>query len=123
MDAHSAPGSCFPRMSIHFFSELDSTNTKAAEFSAGDVIVAERQTKGHGRFNREWQSGAGGLWFSIVAKPERRLCEFTFVASLAVLKALPAQAELKLPNDVLYKEKKLSGILTEVISSGNTVEK
>jgi len=110
-------------MSIHHFSKIDSTNYKAAEFQYGAIIVAERQTKGHGRFKREWASGKGGLWFSIVAKPERKLCEFTFVASLAVLDSIPVKAELKWPNDILAKGKKLCGILTEVISSGNKVEK
>ena len=108
-------------MKIHKFDKVDSTNNKAREYPVNGVIVAEEQTKGRGRFDREWVSSKGGLWFSIVLKPTRKICEYTFIASLAVFDVVGG--EIKWPNDIFYKGKKLCGILTEVVSVGNDIEK
>ena len=111
---------------IHKFKRVASTNNTAEKYPIDSVIIAEEQTKGRGRFNREWNSGKGGLWVSIVVKPVRKLCEYTFIASLAVFEAVKTEADnidIKWPNDLYYKKKKLCGILTEVVSAGNKVEK
>jgi BirA family transcriptional regulator, biotin operon repressor / biotin---[acetyl-CoA-carboxylase] ligase len=110
-------------MSKIYFDSVDSTNVKATEFNPGDVIVAKVQTKGKGRFERVWESSEGGLWFSIVLKPTRKLCEYTFIASLAVFDALDFKADIKWPNDLYYEGKKLCGILSEIVSVGSTVSK
>jgi len=103
---------------IHKFSNVDSTNIKANSYPVGSVIVAKEQSKSYGRFKREWISSKGGLWFSIVVKPIRKICEYTFIASLAVF-----DVEIKWPNDIIYKGKKVCGILTEIISDGNKIKK
>lgn len=107
---------------IHKFSNVNSTNVQASNFPIGSVIVAKEQSQSYGRFNREWVSSKGGLWFSIVLKPVRKICEYTFVASLAVFDAID-KVEIKWPNDLVYKDKKVCGILTEIISDGNKIEK
>jgi BirA family biotin operon repressor/biotin-[acetyl-CoA-carboxylase] ligase len=104
----------------HYFKTLTSTNKKARKFSTGHVIVAERQTKGRGRHKRKWSSGKGGIWLSIVLKPKtKNPAELTFIAAIAVQKAIKKtcslETKIKWPNDIIYKNKKLCGILTETV--------
>ena len=108
---------------IYKFKEVDSTNKTAEEYTVDSVIIAEKQNKGRGRFKREWVSGKDGLWISIVVNPVRKLCEYTFIASLAVFEAIESEVDIKWPNDIYYKGKKLCGILTEVVSTGNKIDK
>lgn len=87
-------------------------------------MVAERQTAGRGRYGREWISPKGGLWFSIILRPEQSVSQATklvFAASLAVAKVLHEKyglrTETKWPNDVLVDGRKICGILVETRSS------
>jgi len=110
---------------IHHFKSLTSTQDKAKEFAkkglSNVIIIADKQTKGRGRFKRKWFSGKGGLWMSILLKPEyiQNVQYLTFAAAIAVAKSIKKSAKLstsiKWPNDVHYKGKKLCGILTECI--------
>lgn len=114
-----------PNYKIYHFKSLSSTQDKAKEFSGkglfNAVIIADKQTKGRGRFKREWHSGKGGLWMSILLKPEntQNLQYLTFIAAISVAKSIKKIAKLnasiKWPNDVHYQGKKLCGILTEGI--------
>jgi len=118
---------------LHSFRELTSTNDVAKELARmgakeGTVIVAETQTCGKGRLNREWISPRGGLWFSIIMRPKvspRDAPKLTFMMSVAVAKTLnklfDLKAEIKWPNDVLVKGKKVCGILTETNTKGASV--
>jgi len=119
--------------SIIFSREIDSTNEWAKELATykaqeGTVVIAETQTGGRGRLDREWISPAGGLWFSIVLSPKLRPTEavkLTFVAGLAVAEVLSQmfdlEVETKWPNDVLVKGRKVCGILTEMNTTGDNV--
>ena len=108
------------------FGTLISTNDKAKEFSkkrlSNIVIVAEKQTKGKGRFNRKWISGLGGLYMTIVLKEKdlEKAKYLTLISSVAVAKSIikltNLKAKVKWPNDVLVNDKKICGILTETIS-------
>jgi BirA family biotin operon repressor/biotin-[acetyl-CoA-carboxylase] ligase len=116
--------------SIFFSRELGSTNEWAKELAAygtadGTVAVAETQTCGRGRLGREWFSPKGGLWFSVVLRPELKPVEavgLVFVAGLAVADVLRElyglEVETKWPNDVLVNGRKVCGILTKI----NTAE-
>ncbi|MFX1511486.1 MAG: biotin--[acetyl-CoA-carboxylase] ligase [Promethearchaeota archaeon] len=118
---------------IHY-SEVNSTNDIAMELAEqgtdeGTVIVADTQTKGRGRAGRTWVSPVGGLWFTIILRPEIQPVyahQITFVASVAVATAIEnyrsLQVRIKWPNDILLEEKKVGGILLEVITSGRNVE-
>lgn len=109
---------------IYHFDELKSTNVKAKELAAsnvsGTVIIAEKQLEGRGRMGREWCSPPGGIWLSVILKPEippdhiHRLTLVAGVATAEVIGELGLQAEIKWPNDVLINGKKVCGILTEV---------
>jgi BirA family biotin operon repressor/biotin-[acetyl-CoA-carboxylase] ligase len=87
----------------------------------GVLVVSEKQTCGYGRLERKWESPAGGIWFSLVLRPDippERAPQVTLIMSLAIVKAVKELYGLKLsikwPNDVLYGNNKISGILTEM---------
>jgi len=103
---------------------VDSTNDiarKLAEKGApeGTVVWAEEQTRGRGRKGDLWESGKGGLYFSIILRPEVKpgktviLPLLTGMAVHRVVRELGVGTRIKLPNDVIAKGKKLCGILCE----------
>ena len=110
---------------IHHFKSLTSTQDKAKELSkkglSNVIVIADIQTKGRGRFKRKWHSDSGGLWISILLKPKDtgNLQYLTFAAAVAVVRSIKKitglDTNIKWPNDVHYKGKKLCGILTEGI--------
>jgi len=107
-----------------YFDRIDSTNLKARALAPdcpnGTVIVAEQQLEGRGRMGREWESPRGGVWFSVILKPDMspdHIYRLTLVAGLSVAKVLVDMgipAQIKWPNDIIIHEKKVCGILTEV---------
>jgi len=115
-----------PKWVFRRFESVASTNDVAARLAdegapEGTIVVAEEQTAGRGRHGRSWSSPAGhGLYLSLVLRPSvpfERIGELAFVASLAAAEAigqvsgLPAQ--IKWPNDVLLRGRKVCGILIE----------
>ena len=115
------------------FDEVDSTNT-VAKFLAesgndeGAVVISEVQTKGKGRRGKKWESPTGGVWLSIILKPDiapSKAPLITLATGVAVAKTLRnigADARIKWPNDILIHDKKVSGILTEANAKFNTVD-
>lgn len=85
----------------------------------GTVVLAEEQTSGKGRYQRDWFSLRGkGLYLSILLRPPHATISLlTLTAGLAVADALKSSFGidicLKWPNDLLWKGKKLGGILSE----------
>lgn len=107
------------------FKEIDSTNEKAHTLAfqgvqEGTVVTADRQTKGRGRRGRHWCSPEGGLYCSIILRPDISPDEtilFEKMAGIALWETIdhfvPGKARVKVPNDILIKGKKLAGILIE----------
>jgi BirA family transcriptional regulator, biotin operon repressor / biotin---[acetyl-CoA-carboxylase] ligase len=115
---------------IHFFTEVESTNDvlfKLARDGAphGTVVIAECQTKGKGRLNRQWQSPPGcNIYASIALRPAIEPVyapQITLMTGVAVADLLsiycPGDVTLKWPNDVQIRGKKVCGILTEMSAS------
>ena len=112
--------------SIFYFPVASSTQDEAKKIAGGDaalpaIVIAERQTGSYGRRRRQWSSPEGGLWFSLVLKPDMlpdKIPQITFAASLAVCRAveigLGLDPLIKWPNDVTLDGKKFAGILTEM---------
>ncbi|MDA7565886.1 biotin--[acetyl-CoA-carboxylase] ligase [Pontimonas sp.] len=113
--------------------KVESTNTalgslaRAAGFS---VALSANQTKGRGRHNRQWESTAGEALAVSVLVPSAALNSAVFswvplLVGLAVVRSVLelglGNARLKWPNDVLVGDKKLAGILCEVLPSGAVV--
>ncbi|AUB73723.1 biotin--[acetyl-CoA-carboxylase] ligase [Pseudomonas sp. Lz4W] len=113
-------------VSIH--ESLDSTNAESLRAidrgqTAPFVILAERQLAGRGRRGRKWVSPfAENIYYSLVLRMDggmRQLEGLSLVVGLAVLSALREmgieRAGLKWPNDVLVGNKKIAGILLELV--------
>ena len=116
----------FGQRDIHYFSEIDSTNSAAKEAALagcaeGTLFIAEHQTAGRGRRGRSWFSGRSqGLCFTLVLHPvfsPRHLTLLPLLTAVAVSEAIEEitglRAEVKWPNDLLIGGKKTCGILTE----------
>lgn len=110
---------------VIFKEVVDSTQNLAMSLASrpdshGLVVIAEQQKSGRGRQKRKWLSPKGGVWLSIVLKPQIPISKMTllpFVAALAVcdaIKAMGLDARLKWPNDVMISGKKVAGILLDV---------
>jgi BirA family biotin operon repressor/biotin-[acetyl-CoA-carboxylase] ligase len=87
----------------------------------GQVLAAELQTAGRGRQGRPWHSGiCTALTFSLLwrfDRPASALGGLSLAAGVAIARALrrhAIEAQLKWPNDLLWRERKLGGILIEV---------
>lgn len=120
-------------MKIFGYTTLPSTNTFALEhfdeYQHFDIITANTQTAGKGRKGRKWSSETGGLYFTVIYKPEniepKQLSSLTQIMAISVCKAikdLGTKAYLKWPNDVLYKGKKFCGILSEAVADGTNIK-
>lgn len=111
---------------IEYWRIVDSTNRRAKELasqgaSQGTIVVAGEQTGGRGRLKNGWFSPAGGIWFSVILRPQiipQQASVLTLLASLAVVKGIQeifsVPLKIKWPNDVYLGERKLAGILTEI---------
>ena len=116
------------------FQELDSTMDKAKQLAKKDVphlsvVIAENQTRGRGRLNRKWYSSRGGLWFTLILKPQippPLAYLYNFGASLSLSRSLNhlfnLDTRVKWPNDLLLNGKKLTGLLSEMETRGDMVE-
>jgi BirA family transcriptional regulator, biotin operon repressor / biotin---[acetyl-CoA-carboxylase] ligase len=115
------------RFTIEVVDETVSTNddliARAAQGApSGLVRVAELQTGGRGRRGRGWSSGLGGaLTFSVLWRFDQGagfLSGLSLAVGVALLRALDnvdlKGAQLKWPNDVLWRHMKLAGILIEL---------
>ncbi|MBF0210115.1 MAG: biotin--[acetyl-CoA-carboxylase] ligase [Desulfamplus sp.] len=118
---------------IHIFDTLITTMQTARELAKKgspnlSVVVANRQTKGRGRLNRSWLSEEGGLWFTTILRPSLKPSSaflVNFAASLALATVLKQNYKLdvtiKWPNDILFKDKKVAGLLSEMETDGDTI--
>jgi BirA family biotin operon repressor/biotin-[acetyl-CoA-carboxylase] ligase len=106
-----------------------STQRRLAEDDPeGTVVVADEQTEGRGRLGRRWLAPAGtSLLCSILLRPDvhpARLPELSVVAGRACAEAIGdltgLEPEVKFPNDVLLRGRKVAGILAEA-SEGRVV--
>lgn len=107
--------------------EVDSTNTLAKKMGEngaahGTLVVADMQTNGKGRRGREWYIPRGqAIAMSLILRPQiepQYASMLTLVAALAVSRAIDEKTgistAIKWPNDIVYRGKKVCGILTEM---------
>ncbi len=116
---------------VHCHREADSTMVLARQLArkgcpAFTVVTADRQSRGRGRLDRGWHSRPGGLYFTIVLRPDLppQLSSLTtFAAGLTWAVLLKEDygiaVGLKWPNDLLAGDRKLSGMLSEMEARGD----
>ena len=114
------------------FDKIRSTNTKAKELAKagaeeGTVVISKTQSQGRGRFERNWESPEGGVYLSVILRPNEsfeKLPLLSFVAALAVTKTIRSYglpATIKWPNDIQVNGRKIAGILLESEGDGRSI--
>ena len=124
---------CPWRDTLYWYDTIDSTNTKAKELAKdgaphGTVLIAGSQTGGRGRLGRSFSSPAGmGVYLSVILHPNcppEHLMHLTCAAAVAmceaVEKASGIRPGIKWTNDLVFRKKKLGGILTELSVNQST---
>jgi len=123
---------------VEYHDAVASTNDRARDLAAEGaedvVVLADRQTGGRGRRDREWSSPSGGVWASLVLRPDlppARVPLVTLAAAVAVTDAAReagVEAAIKWPNDVVVPDesserggRKLAGVLTEMEGEASRV--
>lgn len=115
------------------FRKVFSTNSIAkflANHSAeeGTALISEIQTNARGRLGKKWEAPEGGIWMSLILRPNvppARIGLITLATGVAIAKAirsLDVDARIKWPNDVLIHGNKISGVLTEVNATFNEID-
>ncbi|NOX59646.1 MAG: biotin--[acetyl-CoA-carboxylase] ligase, partial [Planctomycetes bacterium] len=117
---------------IRLFDTLDSTNRHVLQMRSADldgaIVIAEKQSQGRGRRGHGWQcpTGAGLLCSVGIADSDRAIDAslLSLVVPIALCEGILAETNLrcviKWPNDLLYKSRKLAGILIEAQATGST---
>ena len=117
----------------YYFDVIDSTQNQALKMANesknhGTIIIAEKQTGGKGRSGRRWISPKGGIWISIILQPKLDISIITLfpiaaslALSYAIEKTRKISPELKWPNDLTVKGKKLAGMLVDASFESNRI--
>jgi len=119
---------------VSSFQSVKSTNNMAVQLAEsgaadGEIVTAEQQTGGRGRLGRSWHSPPGaGIYMSIILRPFLKPEEapgLSIMAAVALADTMseycPGSVQIKWPNDVLIKDRKAAGILTELSADRGTV--
>lgn len=125
---------------LYVMEEVDSTNAELLRMAAGNgegnvapegtLVVADRQTAGRGRNRRKWFNPSGvNIAMSWLLRPEltpQALSSVVMPISLGVCRALRKATGLDLtikwPNDIVYQDRKVCGILCESRLTGSSVD-
>ena len=109
----------------YFYDSIDSTQSQAQRMAGdpanyGAVIVAARQTGGKGRSGRRWISPKGGIWLSVILRPDMAITDAALLpiaSSVALARSVEqtcgTSPELRWPNDLTVGGKKVAGILVD----------
>ena len=111
---------------IEYIQTTGSTNEtiynmfKNGTIKEGNVLISEEQTRGKGRRGDKWFSSYGkNLTFSFIIsnKNEDLIKKLPLITGISIVEAIKQltriDCNLKWPNDILYKAKKLGGVLIE----------
>ena len=113
---------------IEYYEEIDSTNLRAKAWSKegaleGSLVLAELQSAGRGRMGKQWDSPKQeGIWMSLIVKPNipiDKIPQITILAGLCMCESIREvtglKAQIKWPNDLVVNNKKVCGILCEMV--------
>ncbi len=107
----------FPGRRIDYHAVLDSTMHAALGLETGSIVLGGEQTAGQGRHGHNWYSEAGsGIYCTLVLPPTPLL---TLALGLSTAHAIATvtglAVDLRWPNDVLAGDKKVAGILVQLV--------
>ena len=115
------------KIKLFKFQSVKSTNDTAlrlikSKYSKPSIITSLKQTKGRGTMGKKWISKKGNLFFTIFFKLEQKKINFKHFAILnaylirrIISKEFKRKFNIKWPNDILFRGKKICGILQETI--------
>jgi BirA family biotin operon repressor/biotin-[acetyl-CoA-carboxylase] ligase len=120
----------------HFYRQIGSTNAELKRLAdqgapEGALLLADEQLAGRGRFDRAWYAPPGSsLLTSLLFRPQflppSLAQQLTMLCSLAMAGAIEAETGLsiglKWPNDLVFGNRKLAGVLTEVSLVGDRLD-
>jgi BirA family biotin operon repressor/biotin-[acetyl-CoA-carboxylase] ligase len=96
---------------------------------SGTVITAGKQSAGKGRNGRSWDSPQGGLFCTIIDRPDIALADYclpVMAYQIAVARAVSSlcgkSARLRWPNDVYVGKRKIAGLITELEGYGDIMQ-
>ncbi len=117
---------------VRMLQETDSTNRVAKELAVsgvpeGTLVVAKRQSNGRGRLGRSFFSPEGGIYMSMILRPQisaEKSLLITTCGAVAVSRAIEkvsgCATGIKWVNDIFVNGRKVCGILAEAGFSGTT---
>tara|TARA_Y100000814_G_C12212409_1_gene361825 strand:- start:14 stop:757 length:744 start_codon:yes stop_codon:yes gene_type:complete len=110
------------RVNIDIFEKIDSTNDEAKRITNSNefnIIIAEEQSKGRGRKGNNWFSpNSGNIYMTLFTENQLSEDPASLITGVVCRNSIRNINErinisLKWPNDILYKNKKVGGILVE----------
>ena len=111
------------RLNLHIYDEIDSTNDEAKRIEGIEdfhIFISEKQTKGRGRHGKKWSSpNTGNIYMTISTNQNTsQISPVSLISGLICKKAIDkliksSSIMLKWPNDILFNDKKIGGILVE----------
>ncbi|MFW5780793.1 MAG: biotin--[acetyl-CoA-carboxylase] ligase [Bacillota bacterium] len=112
----------FQRLGLNIdfvFGEFESSQIYAKELNPlnDTIVISSRQAQGMGRKGRSFLSNEGGCYFSLIRANKNSFMVTMPLMSVAisqVLESIGCICEIKWPNDILVKGKKISGILCDI---------
>ena len=117
-----------------FFQSIDSTQKKIKSLKQpmnGTLVIADSQIAAIGTHERKWYTGNGeNIAMSFVLRPDcnvKKIENITIRIAECMVQVLKnitnVKFEIKEPNDIFFKGKKVAGILTETVCKGELVRK
>jgi BirA family biotin operon repressor/biotin-[acetyl-CoA-carboxylase] ligase len=123
-----------PLGEIRYFDSIGSTNDEALKWAHEggrdmSIVIADEQTMGRGRMDRPWFTPPGtALAFSLILRPtiaeQPHLSRLVGLAALSIVQTLHflgLSPQIKWPNDILLNQRKVAGVLIELVWSGEEV--
>ena len=111
------------RLNLNIYDEIDSTNDEAKRIEGikdFHIFIAEKQTKGRGRHRKKWSSpNTGNIYMTIsTSQNTSQISPISLISGLICKKAIDKLIRkpsimIKWPNDILFNDKKIGGILVE----------
>ena len=111
------------RFNLHIYDEIDSTNDEAKRIEGikdFHIFITEKQSKGRGRHGKKWSSpNSGNIYMTIsTSQNTSQINPISLISGLICKKAIDKLIRkpsimLKWPNDILFNDKKIGGILVE----------
>ena len=119
------------KIKIVHIDKTSSTQDAVVEYLKNDyfpslLLIAKIQTKGRGRKDNDWVSPEGGFWATLGMSTSlhfnnSQLALFHYSTAILLTRAIKEEyniiTQIKWPNDLLYDNKKLAGILIDYIVS------